>query len=154
MPAQETQQQRQRLREAFRKPSYFPVRVVSDGFDVAKNHFDELRGRILKTSLARKLFDDGFLACSSSDGIRSEAGCLCEKCQHPCCQPRLRLQLAFGRLVYVLDLPATSAENFFALEDRAESEGARLIDWTVRATVIDRGHWGEVTFEKVDDTDS
>ena len=59
-------------------------------------------------------------------------------------------QLACGSLVYLLDLPTTSAENFFALEDQAEAQGARLVDWNVRLAVINREHWGEVTFEKID----
>lgn len=145
---------RQHLREAFQKPTYVQVRVVSNGFDVADDHYEELRGRIVKTSLLRRLFDDGFLACSSADGIRAEDGTLCQECQHPCCQPRLRVHLAYERLIYVFDLPPTSAANFFAFEDRAESQGARVIAWTVRVAVIDRDHWGEVTFEKLEDNDS
>lgn len=141
---------RLRLRDAFRKPLYLPVRVTPDGFDVDQHHYPELQGRILKASLARKLFDDGFLACSSPDGIRAEDGTLCDHCRHPRCQPRLRIQLACDRLVYILDLPPTSAENFFALEDRADAQGARLVDWNVRLSVINREHWGEVTFEKID----
>jgi len=138
------------LRQAFRKPTYLTVRTTSDGFDVADGHYDELQGTILRASLARKLFRDGFLTCSSSDGVHGDEGKLCAQCQHALCQPRLRLHLLAQRsVVYVLELPATSAENFFALEERARREGADLIDCTVRLTVIDRGHWGEVAFERV-----
>ena len=141
---------RQRLRDAFRKPIYLAVRVTPEGFDVQEHHYPELQGRIVKATLARKLFDDGVLACASPDGIRADAGTVCHECQHPRCQPRLRLQLACGALLYVLDLPTTSAQNFFALEDQAEAQGARLVDWNVRLRVISREHWGEVTFKKID----
>ena len=154
MQTNKTSQDRQRLREAFRKLIYLPVRVVSDGFRIAQGHYEELRGRIVKTSLARRLFEQGALACSSFDGIRAEDGTLCDECQHPCCQPRLRMLLAYEQLIYVLDLPATSAQNYFAFEDQVASEAARVIDCTVRVAVLDRGHWGEVTFEKVEKTDS
>lgn len=143
-------QHRQRLRDAFRKPTYLAVRVTPDGFELDSHLYPRLEGRILKASLARKLFHDGILACSSPDGVRAEDGTVCEKCRHPRCQPRLRLQLASGSLVYLLDLPTTSAENYFALEDQADAHGARLLDWNVRLAVINRDHWGEVTFEKLD----
>lgn len=142
--------ERLRLRQAFRKPTYLPVRITPQGFDVADGHYDDLQGTVIRTSLARKLFRDGFLSCSSSDGVHSERGTCCDECQHPLCQPRLRLQLLAQRaIVYVLELPSTSAENFFTLEEQAQREGADLIDCTVRLTVIDRGHWGEVAFERV-----
>lgn len=145
---------RQRLRDAFHKPTYLPVRVTPRGFEVAEeHHYDELQGRIIKISLIRKLFDDGSLLCSSSDGVRAENGTLCQTCLHPSCQPKLRLHLALDKIVYVLELAATSAENLFALEDQAEAEGIRLIDCTVRLRAIDRRTWGEVTFERIPQPD-
>ena len=140
--------ERHRIRQAFRRPVSLPVRITPHGFDVAEDHYDHLEGKIIKTTLARKLFEDSFLACSSSDGLRSEYGKLCAECRHPRCQPRLRIQLASERTIFVLELPATSAENYFALEDEADRLGASLADWTVRLTVIDRGHWGEIVFER------
>ena len=142
-------QERRRMRQAFGKPVYLPVRITAHGFDVADEHYDQLEGTIIKATLVRKLFDDNFLACSSSDAIRSEDGKLCAECHHPRCQPRLRIQLARDRTVFVLELPPTSAHNYFALEDEAERLGAPLIDWTVRLTVTDRGHWGEIAFEAI-----
>lgn len=149
MNAQDSNE-RLRVRQAFRKPTYLPVRVTPQGFDVAEGRYDYLQGTVIRVSLARKLFRDGLLACSSSDGLRAEDGRDCNECQHPLCQPRLRLHLLTQRsIVYVLELPSTSAENFFALEERAQQDGANLIDCTVRLTLIDRGHWGEVVFERV-----
>lgn len=142
--------ERLRLRQAFRKPTYLSVRITPQGFDVADSHYDHLQGTVIRASLARKLFRDGFLSCSSSDGVRSEEGTRCDECQHALCQPRLRLHLLAQRaLVHVLELPSTSAENYFTLEEQAQRDGADLIDCTVRLSVIDRGHWGEVAFERV-----
>ena len=141
--------ERLRLREAFQRNTYLAVRITPSGFEVDEHHYDELHGRALQTSLNRRLFEDGVLACRSADGITAENGTLCDECRHPRCQPKLRLELAFGKTVFVLDLAPTSARNLFAMEDRAEAEGARLIDWTLRLAVTDRGNWGEVTFERV-----
>lgn len=143
------QLERLRLREAFQRSTYLPVRVSPTGFELQEHHYKELHGRVLQTSLNRRLFEEGTLACRSADGITAENGTSCGECLHPRCQPRLRLELAFGKTVFVLDLAPTSARNLFALEDRAEAEGARLIDWSVKLAVTDRGNWGEVTFERI-----
>lgn len=142
--------ERVRLRQAFRKPTYLPVRVTFRGFEVADGHYETLQGTVIRVSLARKLFRDGIFTCSSSDGVRADDGKECDSCRHPLCQPRLRLQLLVQRaLIYVLELPSTSADNFFTLEDQLEREGVDLTDCVVRLAVIDRGHWGEVSFERV-----
>lgn len=146
-----TAMNRHTLRRAFQRPSYFPVKVTPSGFEVdGLDEYEKLRGRILKMTLIRKLFDDGSIVCSSPDGTTAENGTLCESCQHPRCQPRLRIHLGRDELVYVLDLAPSSARNLFATEDRAESEGDRLEDWILELSVIEHDSWGEVVFERVD----
>jgi hypothetical protein len=127
------------------------VKVTPQGFEVQDvAEYKELRGRITKVTLVRKLFEDGGITCSSPDGIQSEDGLLCDECLHPRGQPRLRIQLACGPTVYVFDLPSTSAQNFFALEDKAEAQGCEIFDWRLKLTVVCHNHWGEVVFERID----
>ena len=141
---------RLRIRVAFQRPVYFPVKVTSEGFQTDSDFFPELTGRIIKSTLVRRLFEDGSPVCSSPDGIRAENGILCDECRHPLCRPRLRIQLAAGPSVYVMDLPPTSAHNLFLLEDQAAARGEKLVNWTLRLSVFGHDHWGEVLFERTD----
>lgn len=137
------------LRHAFQKPVYAMVRVAPEGFQIHETIYPELRGRITRRTLARKLFRDGALACSSQDGVRATDGTVCASCLDPRCQPRLRVHLAFDKLTYVLELAGSSATNLFRLEDEAKAQGLELPDCPLRLTVESRGHWGEVIFERL-----
>jgi hypothetical protein len=138
------------LRLAFQKPLYLMTKVTAEGFEIDDHHYAEITGRVMKATLVRKLFEDGFLSCSSSDGIHSADGVTCDDCQHPNCQPRLRVQLVARNLIYVLDLSHSSARNLFAIEDQAESEHKTLPDCLLKLSVVNRGFWGEVRFERID----
>ncbi len=138
----------ERIRQAFRGPLHVPAKITPNGFEVEGHLFPELLGRVGRLSLARKLFEEGILTCLSSDGEHGTGGRACSLCCHPDCQPRLRLQLVSGHLVHLLELPASSAKNFFAVEDAAARAGARLWDWVLRLTIESHGHWGEVRFER------
>jgi hypothetical protein len=142
--------ERLRLRAAFRRPTYLIVKITPRGFEVEDALFDELAGRVTKLTLIRKLFEQGAPVCSSPDGIRANDGTLCDECRHPSCQPRLRVHLASDAAVFLLDLPATSAHNLLELEDQVVARGERLLDWIVKLTVAERGHWGEVVFEPLE----
>lgn len=138
------------LRLAFQKPLYLMTKVTPKGFEIDDDDYDVLTGRVLKATLVRKLFEEGFLSCSSSDGIHSADGVACEQCQHPKCQPRLRLQLVSRNLIYVIDLSHSSARNLFAIEDQAESENKTLPDCLLKLSVVNHGFWGEVKFERIE----
>ena len=124
--------------------------MTPEGFEIAEEHVSELSGRVRQVTLVRKLFEDNFLACSSPDGIRGKDGKLCDECRHPMCQPRLRLQLATDAVVYLLELNATSAKNYFGLEDQAAVANTPIAHWPLRLTVANHGYWGEVRFERLD----
>jgi hypothetical protein len=138
----------ERIRSAFRSPVHLSVKVTPEGFDVDGHLFPELIGRIVKVSLLRKRFQDGVLACTSPDGLRSTDGTLCDSCCHPECQPRLRAQLLCGQIVYTLELAASSARNLLATQEQAERQGSHLWLWPLRLTVESRGYWGQVRFQK------
>ena len=140
-----------RIRQAFLPPLQVPVKVTAQGFEVDGEVFPELIGRVRRVSLARKLFEDSILTCQSQDGVSGTGGKICDRCRHPQCQPRLRLQLDSGHVVHLLELPPSSAKNLLAMVDAAERQRAHLWDWTLRLTVENRGHWGEVRFQRTED---
>jgi hypothetical protein len=71
---------------------------------------------------------------------------LCESCAHSACRPSLRVQLEHGALIYILDLPHSSARNLIRVADELASENCPLATTVLRAEVVDRGYWGEVRF--------
>ena len=137
------------LRRAFAKPTTFPVKVSPRGFLIRDELSLELTGRVGKTHLVRKLFEDGVLICDSRDGREARNGTLCADCRHPRCRPQLRIHLHREPVIYILDLAFTSAQRLLNLEADALEEGMRLDQWTLRLTVRDHGYWGEVCFERV-----
>ena len=137
------------LRRVFAAPTPLLVRVSRDGFRVEDDTLSEIVGRLRGARLLRKLFKDGALACDSPDGITARNGTLCADCAHPRCRPVLRITLVRDSALYVLDLSTASARNFFDIEDQAAACGAELEGWTLRATVLPRDTWGEVTFERL-----
>lgn len=137
-----------RIRQAFCTPFQVPAKVTPQGFEIDGHILPELLGRVRRVSLARKLFEDAILSCQSQDGVYGSGGKICDLCRHPQCQPRLRLQLDSGHVIHLLELPPSSAKNLFAIEDTAARQKVHLWDWALRLTVEDRGHWGEVRFER------
>lgn len=136
------------IRRAFIQPILLTVRICPEGFEIHDEVHPELLGRVRKVSLVRKLFEDQTLVCSSSDGIHGPEGKMCDKCRDPACQPRLRLQLVANSVTYLLELNATSARNYFILEDKAAAANVRLGEWLLRLTVTSHGFWCEVCFER------
>ena len=137
------------LRRAFAAPTPLLVRVSRDGFRVEDDTLSEIVGRLRNARLLRKLFKDGVLVCDSPDGITARNATLCADCAHPRCRPVLRITLVRDAVLYVLDLSAVSARNYFDIEDQAAACGTELEAWTLRATVLPRDTWGEVIFERL-----
>lgn len=141
-------QDKKTIRCAFRKPPCILVRVSPDGFVVEDQVVDELTGQLVHVRLIRKRFEEKVLACDSSDGERSREGRVCAHCLHTDCRPFLRIHLSSEGITYVIDLAITAANNYFLLEDQAEARGENIRDWLLSLHVVNRGHWGEVCFEK------
>ncbi len=140
--------ERKNPRLAFQKPHPVLVRVTPKEFLIDDNPFERLEGRVSKTQLIRKFFEDHVLVCDSPDGTVARNGTRCEQCLHPRCRPQLRIHLAQGSVIYVIDLAITSANNYFLLEDQARRQGERIEDWTLVLSVVDHNYWGEVRFER------
>ena len=137
-----------RTRRAFARPAYLFVRVAPEGFVVLDEVRDELTGRIVKSHLVRKLFDDCVLACWSKDGVTAQGDRACEECRHPRCQAGLRIHLRDGPVVYVLDLAVSAAKDCLDLLDAIASEDQTPEDVPLRLNVLDRGKWGLVRFKR------
>jgi hypothetical protein len=139
------------IRQAFHEPLRLPVKITPEGFLLEDTILPELRGKLTRVALTRKLFDDGALVCCSSDGLYGTDAKICNLCVEPSCHPRLRVQLAARDAVYLLELAASSARNLLAIEDEVSRRGTHLAAVTLRLTVLPRGHWGEVRFEIIAD---
>lgn len=129
------------------------VRVTPQGFLFRETEetVAALEGHVVKQRLRRKLFLDGMPACSSPDGVASLDGKIrCDDCRHPICLPQIRLQIADRHAHYLLDLAISSMRNFLDLEAEIQAQGLRLESRRLRLTMINRGHWGEVRFERID----
>ena len=137
-----------RFRGDFQASRWLGVKVRPNGFDVEGELHDRLRGRIVRTTRIRKLFEDGTLSCRSPDGIHSDAGIPCEACGHPDCRPLLRVHLEVAAQILLLDLPHSSARNLIRLADEQERSEKGLATIEVTATVVNRGYWGEVRFTR------
>jgi hypothetical protein len=138
---------RRSIRDAFHRSASRFVRVTANGFLLDGQLCSELVGRPASYRLLRKLFEDGQLVCDSPDGQQARNGTICDACRHPRCRPILRLHLVGTSSNYILDLTASSAENFFSVEDQALAAGQRLDGLLLRLTVAPNGTWGKVHFE-------
>ena len=56
----------------------------------------------------------------------------------------MRIHFLCGGINLVIDLAPTSAQNLVALEQRGDVD---LETAELDIAVLDRGHWGEVTFQ-------
>ena len=135
------------LRGAFQRPITVLVKIAKDGFRIDDDLTTSIEGRVVKTMLLRKRFDGSVLICDSQDGITARNGTACDSCRHPICRPQLRIYVHDGVVSHVIDLAATSARNFFRVEDEVARRELSLADVVVRLTVVDRHHWGEVRFQ-------
>ena len=136
--------------DLFSRPPLLIARVTPRGLRLLPTEevVDALEGHVISHKPQRKLFLEGILACHSDDAVTAKDGKRCQDCLHPLCRPQLRLRLADRHAHYVLDLAVTSARNLLALEDALRAQGLRLTDVPLRLTVTDRGHYGEVAFER------
>ena len=140
---------KQSIRQAFQKPPCLLVKVLPKGFCVEDQIIEKLTGRIVKSRLIRKRFEENTLVCDSLDGELSREGRMCSECRHADCRPLLRIHLFSDGIRYVIDLAFTAANNFFCMEDQAEARGEKIKEWDLSLYVVDHGRWGEVRFDRV-----
>ncbi len=139
------------LRLAFQHPVLVPVRVTRLGFLTrnASAPIGSLEGHVTRMVSLRTRFDRGSIVCSSPDGTRSMDGFPCVECLHPRCRLQLRIHLRDGLLLYVLHLNVSSANNILDLESEARHDGDELCRRRLKLTVLDRGTWPEILFQRL-----
>lgn len=131
-------------RREFGRECFTYVKVTPCGFDIDDDIVPDLRGRVVKAIVIRKRFEDGALVCDSRDGVTGRNGIVCADCRHARCRPMMRIHFLCGGINLVIDLAPTAAQNLVALERRGD---VNLETAELDIAVIDRGHWGEVSFE-------
>jgi hypothetical protein len=108
----------------------------------------DLVATLVRTAPARTLYRDRRPACRALDAVRSLKGRECATCpDRPDCTPQLLVDLDVDRLPYRLLLSFTSAKNLLLLQDRLRRDGRSPEGTTVHLRVLNRGRWGELTFE-------
>ena len=134
------------VRREFGRECYSYVKVTPRGFKVDVNNdlVEGFRGRVDRATVIRKLFEDGVLTCDSKDGVRGRDEIICAQCRHARCRPMMRIHFLCAGIHLVIDLAPTSAQNLVALEQRGDVD---LETAELNIAVLDRGHWGEVTFQ-------
>lgn len=137
--------------DLFSRPPLLIVRVTPRGLRIlpTEETIEALEGHVISLQPQRKLFLEGMLACHADDAETAMDGKRCQDCLHPLCRPQIRLRLASREAHYVLDLAVTSSKNLLALAEALHAERLPLRDVRLRLTVTDRGHYGEVAFERL-----
>ena len=111
-----------------------------------------LEVRILSFGSARTLYQERKPLCRSLDGIQpttSKAQRRCAECAlRPRCTSQVRLDLLADTQPFRLLLAHTSARNFLLYETQLRERGEALEGGLHRLTVINRGSWGELRFER------
>jgi len=87
--------------------------------------------------------------CRSLDGVHSvNSQNYCARCQDiRSCTPQIALDFTYRSFHYRLLLAFTSAKNFIALIHKAQSLDRTIDGLQVNIHVVDRGRWGEASFE-------
>jgi hypothetical protein len=108
--------------------------------------------RILSFGAARTLYQHRKPLCRSLDGIEPTAPQGRRRCAdcalHPRCTSQVRLDLLAEAQPYRLLLAHTSARNFLLYETHLRERGGALDEGLHRMTVMNRGSWGELRFER------
>lgn len=144
------------LRELLHNMTARYIRVVPAGLQIdgLQHPRRTIDARILGHGGARTLYHARQPVCRSLDGVRplkdAEKTCLdCHDRNH--CTPQVRVDLFYDGLPFRLLLAFTSGKNFL-LYASSHTRSAGVSGIHSRIHVIDRGSWGEVTFEEINST--
>lgn len=141
------------LRELLHNMTARYIRVVPGGLAIDGHSGLEksIDVTILAFGGARTLYRARNPVCRSLDGIRAlkDPDKTCAEClERNHCTPQVRVDLLYDGLPYRLLLAFTSGRNFL-LYAGPPSHARSLSRATTRIHVIDRGSWGELTFQSL-----
>jgi len=127
---------------------YATVRPDGLVLDPGAKPVADVMAKLVRSGPARTLYRDKHPDCRSLDGVRSLTGRECASCpERSGCTPQILVDLEIDRLPYRLLLSFTSAKNFLLLVDRLRRESRPVEGARVRVRVVNRGRWGEVSFD-------
>lgn len=109
-----------------------------------------LNAKILNHGAARTLYRGQRPVCRSLDGLHAldDHNKRCAACPAQAeCTPQVRVELLFDGMPYRLLLSFTSAKNFILYLTLLHKRRLDLQDVTTRIRVNNRGSWGELRFE-------
>jgi hypothetical protein len=139
------------IRRTFRPANLRLVRITRHGFAWGDEVEASLTGHVTKTTLIRKLFEDGVLTCHSNDGKTGRDQRPCADCDRDLCSPQLRIHLREDQHTWLLDLHSTAASRILALADKARTQRQSLDAWTLRFTLLQHDNRVHVDIQKVPD---
>lgn len=116
-----------------------------------RTHLD---AKILNHGAARTLYRGQRPVCRSLDGIQAMGDDKkhCAACPAQAqCTPQVRVELLFDGMPYRLLLSFTSAKNFILYLTLLHKRRLDLQDVKTRIRVLNRGSWGELRFDIVED---
>jgi len=150
MPTSDLQPLRAILQQARRR--YLTVRPHGFALHPDAPLRPVLEVRILSFGAARTLYQHRKPLCRSLDGIQPIAPKDQRRCAdcalRPRCTSQVRLDLLVDTQPFRLFLAHTSAKNFLLYETQLRERGGALEEGLHRMTVINRGSWGELRFER------
>lgn len=138
------------MRELFARSYCRYVKVTPQGLEIAPGKvLPSLTATVLTFRPARTLYQNRQPVCRSLDGLQSVttrrdcAPCL----QRRSCTPQLCLDLLQQNLPLRLILAYTSARNFMQLVAQCQKRQQPVEDTEILLCVLDRGRWGELSFQ-------
>lgn len=107
-----------------------------------------IAARVLGFHPARTLYESRRPTCRSLDGARAmTGGRTCDACLfRKKCTPQVCLELWTDGLPARLLLAFTSMRRFFEFVEARRKKGEPVEGADILIAVLNRGHWGEVTF--------
>lgn len=127
------------------------VRVRPQGFYIHDEFYKSLKIKILSHTQARKKWDlvngKKTLACVSWNGRNASHGRQCLYCGNiEKCKLKHRIFFSRGQVMFCIELPDTSYDNFRAYLEELKKKDLGFKDVTTLVETINRGYWGEILF--------
>ena len=124
--------------------------IRPDGLLLDGQLVPSLEARILSYSGARTLYRGRKPHCRSLDGLLSIKGQRCAECPElKNCTSQVRVDLLVDRRVYRALLAYTSAQQFLIYTGVLHQKRLETDKVITRISVINRGSWGELKFELI-----
>lgn len=125
------------------------IRVLPEGFLVAGQLASTVEVSIQDEQVVRKLWNNGTLACQSTDGYSSlTTGKPCRVCRDQTrCKPQIVLYVLLAETPYRIPLNHTSGKNYLTYRRHLRDTDQDLRGVITALSVISHANWGEIQFQ-------